>query len=52
MDINLLFKIAAVGILVAASISKSGKRRSSNDDNTCWTCNCIINGYSTNKFII
>ena len=55
MDINLLFKIAAIGILVAvftSSISTSRQRRSSNDDNIGRISNCINDGNKRNKRII
>ena len=51
MDINLLFKIAAIGILVAVLhqvLTRAGRE----DDNISRTCNCFINGNKRNKHII
>ena len=51
MDIDLLFKIAAIGILVAVLhqvLVRARKRRPSNDDNTCGVGNCTYNGYKGN----
>ena len=55
MDINLLFKIAAIGILVAVLhqvLVRAGKRRSSNDDYIGRTSNSINHGNKRDKWII
>ena len=49
MDINLLFKIAAIGILVAVLHQVLVR---SYDDNIGWSCYSIINGYKRNKFFV
>ena len=50
MDINLLFKIAAIGILVA--VLHQVLVRAGREDNIGWSCYSIINGYKRNKFFI
>ena len=55
MDIDLLFKIAAIGILVAVLhqvLVRARKRRSSNDDNTCRISNSTNNGNKRNKHTV
>ena len=53
MDINLLFKIAAIrnfSSSTTSSVSKSRKRRSSNDDNAGRINYCSYHGNKRNQF--
>lgn len=55
MDINLLFKIAAIGILVAVLhqvLVRAGREDQAMMTTLARTSNCTYNGYKRNKHII
>ena len=55
MDIDLLIKIAGIGILVAVLyqiLTKAGREDSSYDDYIGWNGYCFSNSSTRNKFFI